>query len=160
MSLRFLSPNGWPAASIFRAAGLLLLLSACTTPDRHTRHHGTADSGGVVATTDAAKPDFTAYYHWNGTLDIGLGPTRENVDPPTGFTLEELKPFWKRQTRKDYIVVTLWKDNRTEGQSRALIERLNDYFFEAGFRRVRIHQEYGTGIGVVSDTVKPPKTSR
>ncbi|HEX8296087.1 MAG TPA: hypothetical protein VF593_07285, partial [Chthoniobacteraceae bacterium] len=83
----------------------------------------------------------------------------DGIHHPITFTFDELRSFWERQRHKAFIVVTLSKADRTAADARKLISRLTDYFFDCGFRRVRIHQALGSGVAVYSDATNPRKSS-
>lgn len=105
---------------------------------------------------EEAKADFEVAYSNEGKLHIGIGAVRDGVQHVISFSFEELAPFWERQRHKDFILIVLAKGNRTEDERKALAKRLNDYFFKAGFRRVRVRQGLGgMGYELVSDTINP-----
>ena len=113
----------------------------------------------AAAFAEEDKADFSIFYDYDGKLSIGIGPVRDGIQYPITFTFDELRSFWERQRHKSFIVVTLSKANRTEAESKKLVARITNYFYDRGFQRVRIHQGYGSGVGVLSDSKNPIKHS-
>jgi hypothetical protein len=107
------------------------------------------------AFAEEAKADFSVEYDNRDKFRIGIGVVKGDVLNSIRFTYEELRHFWELQRHKDFIVVTVDPSMRTDAEDKALVNRLTNYFFRVGFRRVRIHQAQSDGVGVLSDKVNP-----
>lgn len=146
-----------------KAALLFLVALACDVAAADNqgfpKFYGIGDPGAAAAFAEEAKADFSILYDYDGKLSIGIGVVRDGIHRPIKFTFDELRSFWQEQRHRSFIVVTLSKANRTEADARELIARLTEYFFDCGFQRVRIHQAFGSGVGVYSDSTNPRKSS-
>jgi len=144
---------------------ILILLMGCansvSAADRadYPKFYSGHSPEASAAFAEEAKADFSIFYDHDDKLNIGIGPVRDDFQYPITFTFDELRSFWERQRHKSFILVTLSKANRTEAESNKVIVRINDYFFACGFQRVRIHEAYAFGIGVLSDSTNPSKKS-
>lgn len=125
----------------------------------YPKFYSALDPGCTAAFNEAAKADFDIDYGHDGKFDLGIGPLRDGIHYPITFTFEDLRYFWEKQRHKDFVVVTLAKADLDDTQWRKLAERITDYLFQSGIRRVRIHQAFGNGVGVLSDSTNPAKKS-
>ncbi len=123
----------------------------------HPKFYPVGDPGFTAAFNEAAKADFDISYGHDGKFDLGMGHLRDGICDPLTFTFDELRYFWEQQRHKNFIVVTLAKANLNDEQWRKLAQRITDHLFQCGFQRVRIHQAFGGGVGVLSDSTKPAK---
>lgn len=139
---------------IRRLLPLILVTSLAAEEEKLPAYHDLGTSGFSYACEQEQKADFRVSYGHDDKLDIQIGVVKNNTRTPITFTLTELEPFWKEHGRDKFVCITLGKSDLEVDAQRKLTERLAAYFFKCGFRRVRIHQAFGAGVGVLYDITK------
>lgn len=116
------------------------------------KFYGIGEPGFAMAFRKEREADLRASFR-PGTeqFDIGIGEIRKGVRHVRPFSFDELKHYWQMQAAGRFVLVTLDKNTLSDEDRTKLIKRLSDYLFKCGVRRVRIHQGYGSGVGVLFD---------
>ncbi len=102
--------------------------------------------------------DMVADYTFRGRININVGKLEGNVHHPITFNLEELEYYFDKQKHKDLIVIWFDKRAQVDGEKiQKLVEQLNKYFFQRGYKRIVLLQGLGDGVGLYSDILNPHK---
>jgi len=147
-----------PALVILMCGGAFAILAAITT----TKSNSPAkwQPGFVDALTnknacdrleaDVARADFEVSVERNGHFDVGIGRIANGARSVITHSSDELQDFFKRQHRKEFVVV-IYQKNAPDGDLAESIERLKTYFQNAGYKRILLLHAHSSGWIVHED---------
>jgi len=128
--------------------------------DELPQYYGINHPGCAEAFRIAESADFRSDLDTEGNFDIGIGITKNNTRYPTLFTHRQLKRFWETQAKNKFVCLTLNKNVLSNDEKNKYIRKITTDLFACGIARVRIHQGYGGGIGVLFDGTNPSPIRR
>ena len=90
-----------------------------------------------------------------GNFDINIGEVKAGVRYPVTFTHAQLTYFWETQAAGKFVCLILEKNDLDNDVKTKYVRGIAEGLFACGVSRVRIHQGYCSGVGLLFDETRP-----